>query len=115
MTREELLDRVEELLRQHKDGLRGSIHREPNKGELFRLFASAFNSGLIDAPERSDNLCADVLIDTLAGRAPELKEQGPWNDVYRLWSAWTYAWRQVKLCNSADVTKQKQDAAASEA
>ena len=65
MTREEVLGQIEELLRQSRDGTRGSIDREPNKGDLFCLFAAAFNSGFIDSTGQSDNLDAATLTSTL--------------------------------------------------
>lgn len=97
MTREEVLDQIEELLRQHKDGTRGAIDREPNKSDLFRLFAAAFNGGLTDAPDQSGNLHADALVNTLTSRAPELTDQVAWHTLYSFWSAWTYAWQQAHL------------------
>ena len=94
-----MLDQIEELLRQHKDGLRGSLHQEPYKGDLFRLFAAAFNGGLIDSANQSDYLSADALTDTLATRAPKLLDQESWHNLRRFWSDWTYAWQQVHLLN----------------
>ena len=99
MTREEVLGQIEKLLRQSRDGTRGSIDREPNKGDLFRLFAAAFNSGFIDAPGQSDNLYADTLTNTLANRAPDLADHLAWHTLYNLWSAWIYAWQNVQLFN----------------
>jgi len=99
MTREEVLDKIERLLRLSKDGTRGSIDHEPNKGDLFRLFAAAFNSGLIDSSGQSGNLQADTLANTLANRAPELTDQVAWQTLYSFWSAWTYAWQQAHLLN----------------
>jgi len=99
MTREEVLNQIEELLRQSRDGARGSVDHEPNKGDLFRLFAAAFNSGLIDPPGQPDNLHADELVNTLASRAPELTDHVALHTLYSLWSAWTYAWQQAHLLN----------------
>src|SRR4051794_21757140 len=42
VNREEILDRIVLLLRQHNEGLRGTIHQEPYKGDFFELFAAAF-------------------------------------------------------------------------
>lgn len=70
MTSEDVLDQIEELLRQSRDGTRSSIDREPNKGDLFRLFAAAFNGGLIDSSGQSSNFHADALVNTLTNRAP---------------------------------------------
>ncbi len=99
MTREEVLGQIEELLRQSRDGTRGSIDREPNKGDLFCLFAAAFNSGFIDSTGQSDNLDADTLTSTLTNRAPELTDQVAWHTLYNLWAAWTYAWQHIQLLN----------------
>ncbi len=86
MTREEVLDKIEALLRQSKDGTRGSIDHESNKGDLFRLFAAAFNSGLIDSPGQYDNLHADVLVNILARRAPDLTDHVALHTLYGFWS-----------------------------
>jgi len=97
MDRKELLDKLVELLQQHKDGSRGSIHQEPYKSDFFRLFAAAFNGGLIDSPGQSDYLSADALTDAVGGRSPELLDQESWHTLYRFWSDWTYAWRNANL------------------
>jgi hypothetical protein len=95
MNREEILVKIEELLRQHKEGLRGSIHQEPYKGDFFRLFAAAYNGGLMDSPSHSGYLSADAMIDALASRAPDLNDQKTCENLYTFWLEWTYAWRQL--------------------
>ena len=96
VNREELLTQIEELLRQHKDGLRGSVHQEPYKGDFFRLFAAAFNGGLLTVGHPG-YLSADALTDILTSRAPELVDDEAWQILHGCWQEWTYAWRHVGL------------------
>lgn len=92
MKRDEVVSKIVELLRLHKDGLRGSLHQEPYKGDAFNIFADAFNNGLIGSPSQSDYLSADALRNELDSRAPELVEQEAWGILNRFWADWTYAW-----------------------
>jgi hypothetical protein len=95
MTRDEIVDGVGGFIRQHKDGLRGSIHQEPYKGDLFRFFADAFNQGLISGPSQPGYLSADALADTLGERVPEIVGSKPFQELHAMWGEWTYAWRHV--------------------
>jgi hypothetical protein len=95
MDRNEIVDTLGELLRQHKDGLRGSIHQEPYRGDLFKLFAEAFNQGLITTPSQPGYLSADALSDTLSERVPEILDSQPFRDLHTMWGEWTYAWRHI--------------------
>jgi hypothetical protein len=91
MTKSEIVDRVMELLQQHKSGLRGSIHQDPYKHDFFELFAAAYNAGMMK--ERSQIiLYADALSDAVVERAPELTETPVWDNLRQFWSEWTYAW-----------------------
>ena len=91
MNRDELVDQLITLLRQHKAEQRGSIHQEPYKGDFFRLFAVAYNAGMMrsDAPKSAR---ADALIVPFVSRAPELIEGPVWETFHQFWSDWTYAW-----------------------
>ena len=93
MTRDEIVDQIGELIRQHKEGLRGSIHQEPYKGDLFRLFAEAFNAGLII--RSSQHLLADALADVLSERYPKIVDSQPFQDLRTMWRDWAYACRHV--------------------
>jgi hypothetical protein len=91
---DQIVQEIIVLLRQHIDGLRGSVHQEPYKGDFFRLFAAAFNGGLIEGPGRSDYLSADALTDVLAARSPEVLEGDAFPNLHTFWQEWTYAWRR---------------------
>ncbi|MGB6536056.1 MAG: hypothetical protein WBF58_08850 [Xanthobacteraceae bacterium] len=90
MTRSEIADKVIDLLRDHEDKRRGSIHQDPYKSDFFRLFAEAYNAGMMRG-ER-EVLYADALTSILVARAPELVEGKTWDALYQFWSEWTYAW-----------------------
>ena len=91
MTKDEIVDEVISLLRDHKAGRRGSIHQDPYKHDFFRLFATAYNAGMMKSGS-PDFLRADALTEMIATRAPELVEGEVWQGLYGLWSAWTYTW-----------------------
>jgi hypothetical protein len=93
MTKDEIVDGVIELLRQHKEGLRGSIHQDPYKDDMFALFADAFNGGMMRGHE--DVLCADALVNLITVRAPDLCEGEAWRTLYTFWAEWTYAWQHA--------------------
>ena|SRR6202049_2929495 len=66
MNREEIIDHIIALLRQHEENenkvrLRGSIHQEPYKVDFFKLFAAAFNAGMMaNDPQPQDYLSAEL-------------------------------------------------------
>jgi hypothetical protein len=64
MTRLELVDQIIELLRRHKDGRAGSIHQDPYKSDFFRLFADAYNAGMM---HRADQPAAHGCVDRSLG------------------------------------------------
>ena len=45
MQAEEILDALEEYLRQYVGGTRGLAWQEPYKGDLFKLFIQAYKQG----------------------------------------------------------------------
>jgi hypothetical protein len=92
MTRNEIIERIIGLLREHKENQRGSIHQEPYKRDFFELFAEAYNAGMMSG-RNNDVLYADTLAVSLADRSPELVEGQTWDALYQFWSEWTYAWR----------------------
>jgi hypothetical protein len=91
MTKDEIVDEVISLLRDHKAGRRGSIHQDPDKHDFFRLFATAYNAGMMKSGS-PDFLRADALTEMIATRAPELVEGEVWQGLYGLCFAWTYTW-----------------------
>jgi len=92
-SRNEIVDDVIELLRQHNENRRGYIHQEPYKADFFRLFAAAFNGGMMNRFD--DCLYADALGDSIADRAPDVLGTKTWDELYSMWGAWTYAWKQA--------------------
>ena len=91
MTKNEIVEEVIGLLRDHKSNLRGSIHQDPYKHDFFRLFATAYNAGMMRGGS-ADVLYADALTGMIVARAPELAEGSDWESLYQFWSEWTYAW-----------------------
>jgi hypothetical protein len=89
MTRNEIVEEVIRLLRDHHSGRRGSINQEPYTHDFFALFAQAYNAGMMRGSD--DVLYADALARIIVARAPELAE-GPVWVLHRLWSDWTYSW-----------------------
>ena len=96
MKREDVLAKIETLLRQHNQDPSGSIHQDPYKNDLFQLFADAFNGGLLD-PGNPGYLGAGALESVLGSRAPELLKHESWRNLRTFWNEWAYAWRHVKL------------------
>ena len=94
MTHEEIVEAIIGLLRQHSDGSRGTIHQEPYKGDFFRLFAAAFNAGLLESTAQREYLSADSLRDILAARSAEVVNSGTFENLHTFWQEWTYAWRR---------------------
>jgi len=94
MDREQIVRALADLLDQHRNGLRGSMHQEPYKGDFFRLFAAAFNAGLIEEPGQTGYLSADALSDVLTDRFPETVESEEFSILHSFWGEWTYAWRR---------------------
>jgi len=88
MTKNEIVDEVIKLLHDHKAERAGSIHQDPYKHDFFRLFAAAYNAGMMEKNE----LRADALTQLIVARAPELVEDRVWDSLYHFWSDWTYAW-----------------------
>jgi hypothetical protein len=91
MTLEEVIGGVIELLRQHKDGLRGNLQQEPYKGDFFKLFATAFNKSLRG---QNDYLTGDALRDVVVSRAPEVVDDKVLENLSSLWREWSYAWER---------------------
>jgi hypothetical protein len=93
MTRSEIVDEVIKLLRDHKNDTRGSIYQDPYKHDFFRLFAAAYNAGMMKGSD--ELLYADALTGMIIARAPELTKGANWANLYAFWSEWTYAWKHV--------------------
>lgn len=74
MNGEQIINELIALLRLHATTYRSaSLHQEPYKGDFFKLFAAAYNAGLMKrSPEGIPYLSADALTDILVGRAPDV-------------------------------------------
>lgn len=94
MDREQVIREISNLLSQHIKGCRGSIHQEPYKGDFFRLFATAFNAGLIESPGQPGHLSADALTDILSEKFPETVDNETFHNLHTFWQEWTYAWKR---------------------
>lgn len=102
MDYDQIVQEIAGLLRQHMDGLRGTIHQEPYKGDFFRLFAAAFNAGLMESQGEGNYLSADALRDVLAARAPETLECKEFHELHTFWKEWTYAWKRRHGASAVD-------------
>jgi hypothetical protein len=94
MNREKILEEIITLLRLHNEGLRGTIHQEPYKGDFFKLFAAAFNSGFITDRSQPGYMSSDALASTLTNRAPEVATGKTYQTLLSFWGEWDYAWRR---------------------
>ena len=85
----QIADEAINLLDQTLRDVRGHISQGPYKGDLFRIFANAYNTDL--------DLTADRLTRIMIERWPEraFDEKARQEALERLhsyWSEWTYAW-----------------------
>jgi hypothetical protein len=90
----EIVDGVILLLQHHKNNLAGSIHQDPYKSDFFRLFADAYNAGLM----ASNNLQADALANFIEERDPDLidlTDNSTYVNLLTFWREWTYAWDRI--------------------
>ena len=94
MTKDELVNEIIKLLREHKAGRRGSIHQNSYKRDFFNLFAAAFNAGMM-RPGSLKSAREEALIGALAVQEPELLDGPTWETLRQFWSEWTYAWDQA--------------------
>ena len=95
MEREEIIEGFLDLLKFHFKG-GASVHQEPYKGELFKLFKEAYHNGYFETG--SPILTGDSLVDVIAARwhpgyekEDELKREFAWK-VLAIWDQWQYAW-----------------------
>ncbi|TAK84195.1 MAG: hypothetical protein EPO20_15085 [Betaproteobacteria bacterium] len=94
MEQDEIIAKSEMLLRRHQSLFpSASLSQEPHIGDVFSLFAAAFNGGLV----KRGCLSADALFNKLHVRIPGVFEQPAGRELYDLWSAWTYAWQHARL------------------
>lgn len=97
MNKEEIIDSILRLLRLHKDGLRGSIHQDPYKSDLFQQFSIAFNEGYLAHSANANFLSAEVLREAIAARDPDLLKHDLLPSLHSFWNEWAYAWNHLNL------------------
>jgi hypothetical protein len=97
MTKDEIILTMIQFLDQHYEGkLRGSMHQEPYKGDLFKLFVEAYNNGYIH--DSSQPLTAGALPDTIVPKwftsdeKANAKRTELLTTLSSFWSEWQYAW-----------------------
>ncbi len=99
MTREEIIKEVIWFLDRQLGGGIGSIHQEPYKGDVFKLFAQAYNQGFV----RDGTLVADALQETVKEQWFTHDENEDKNRMYFLgrlhtcWHDWQYAWNHSDM------------------
>jgi hypothetical protein len=94
MTHDQILAEVVAFLESQRRGGIGSLYEEPYRMDLFKLFAEAYNQGLIT----NGFLVADRLYDSVKERwltheAEEDKKRLSYLEkVHMAWYDWQYAW-----------------------
>jgi hypothetical protein len=99
VTGDQIVDDLITLLRRHETVYRSaSLYQEPYKGDFFKVFAAAFNAGLMKKnPEPRPYLSADALRHIIASRAPDVIDSQRFCTVRSFWMEWTYAWEHGDL------------------
>jgi hypothetical protein len=94
MTQEEIITRLIERLDFHLRSGFGSVHQDPYKNDIFKLFREAYNNGYCEQTSRP-LLTGDALRDTLQVRwdtANETQRHDLAQAVLTMWDEWRYAW-----------------------
>lgn len=95
MTQEEIITRLIDHLDLYLTGGFGSVHQDPYKSDIFKLFREAYNNGYCEHPS-SPLLTGDALRDTLQvlwdTGGEETQRQKLANEVLTMWDEWRYAW-----------------------
>jgi hypothetical protein len=94
MQTEEILDALEEYLRQYVGHTRGLAWQEPYKGDLFKLFMQAYKQGDVQSTGPAPLIGSAIQQELIARYRPgtpspeqlEFLEQ-----IVILWDAWSYA------------------------
>jgi hypothetical protein len=101
MTQEEIITRLIDCLDFHLRGEFGSVHQNPYKNDIFKLFREAYNSGYCEHTSRP-LLTGDGLRDALqvrwntGGADKKTQRQKLANDVLTMWDEWRYAWDRMR-------------------
>jgi hypothetical protein len=101
MTQEEIITRLVDQLDFHLRGEFGSVHQNPYKNDIFKLFREAYISGYCEHTSRP-LLTGDALRDALqvrwntGGADKKTQRQKLANDVLTMWDEWRYAWDRMQ-------------------
>jgi hypothetical protein len=93
MQAEEILDALEEYLRQYVGLTRGLAWQEPYKGDLFKLFLQAYKQGYVQSTGPAPLTGSAIREELIARYQPEhpSPEQLEFLDqIVILWDAWCY-------------------------
>jgi len=94
MTQEEIITRLIDLLVFHLQGGFGSVHQDPYKNDIFKLFREAYRKRYFESFS-TPRLTGDGLRDTLQVRwntANETQRKDLAEAVLTMWVEWRYAW-----------------------
>jgi hypothetical protein len=94
MQAEEILDALDEYLRQYSGHTRGLAWQEPYKGDLFKLFLQAYKQGYVQSTGPAPLIGSAIRDELMARYQPQNSspEQREFLDqIVILWDAWSYA------------------------
>jgi hypothetical protein len=94
MQAEEILDALEEYLRQYVGGTRGLAWQEPYKGDLFKLFLQAYKQGYVQSTGPAPLIGSAIQEELMARYQPESpspEQLAFLEQIVILWDAWSYA------------------------
>jgi hypothetical protein len=94
MESEEILDALEEYLRQYVGRTRGLAWQDPYKGDLWKLFMQAYKQGYAHATAPAPLTGSSIREELLARYQPEPPSQEQLEfleQIVILWDAWSYA------------------------
>jgi hypothetical protein len=94
MQSDEILDTLEEYLRQYGGHTRALAWQEPYKGDLFKLFIQAYKQGYVQSTGPGPLIGSAIREELTARYQPQTpsQEQREFLDqIIILWDAWSYA------------------------
>jgi hypothetical protein len=96
---EQILKKVIAYLNHQLRGGLGSIHQEPYRMDLFKLFAEAYNQGLItNGALVADRVRTSVMEQWFTHNEEKDKERLYYLDkVHEAWDEWQYAWQHADM------------------
>ena len=97
MTPDEIINRIIDYLKGHRNGSRGDIGATDYKYDFFKLFKDAYDNGYFDESSRL-GLRGDALREIIVVRWPigddaeADKRRELMNQFSAMWDEWRYAW-----------------------